>query len=186
MFVTFVLHLLRSKDKILFQALVWIGSCFFVSFDSHNENCTLPQCNATQWLFLQIPSNNFQSISRLQHLQISLIVLPYMLALILDLILGPHVKERCILPLQTSHAQHCACLCGENMIKFRCLSLLTLVSSLGLRENSYFVGQSSLKKVFSPLCKSSPQSHRRALVAAVGPTSSPDTNYLLPPANRQQ
>merc|ERR1719187_1667906 len=41
----------------------------------------------------------------------NLIVVPYMLALILDLILGPHVKERCILPLQTSHAQHRACPC---------------------------------------------------------------------------
>ena len=89
-----------------------------------------------------------------------------MLALILNLILGPHVKERCILPLQPSHAQHCACLGGENMIKFACLSLLTLVSNLGLEENSYFVGQSSLKKIFSPWCKSSPRSHRRALVAA--------------------
>ena len=41
-----------------------------------------------------------------------------MLALVLDLILGPHVKERCILPLQTSHAQHCACLGGENIIVY--------------------------------------------------------------------
>ena len=55
-----------------------------------------------------------------------------MLALILDLILRPHVQESRILPLQPSHAQHCACLGGENMIKFACLSLLSLVSSLGL------------------------------------------------------
>ena len=114
-----------------------------------------------------------------------LIVVPYMLALILDLILRPHVKERCILPLQTSHAQHCACLGGENIIVSLPQSPQSCVQS-GFRIKSYFVGRSCLKKIFSPWCKSSPRSHRRALVAAVGLTSSPDTNYLLPPANRQQ
>ena len=39
-----------------------------------------------------------------------------MLTLILDLILGPHVEERCILSLQPSHAQHRACLGEENII----------------------------------------------------------------------